>query len=127
MRMARRFARSRLPLRAGSRTGGNDSTPVATHAKASAGQKLTPPRSAAGKTTKNTSDGTTTQRIDHESEATSFVSFVSRYSQMAARIDDSGREMRIAPISEDRRASSLATAMIAPDKSALNSRYTRQA
>src|SRR5215212_5752004 len=40
-----------------------------------------------------------------------------------ARIDVSGSEMRIAPSSEDRRAASLATAMITPDRTAFRTRY----
>src|SRR5829696_3548334 len=80
--------------------------------------------SATGNTMKNTSDGTITQRMDHERSATSPVSRVSRYNQIAARIDVSGSEISTAARSEERRAISLAAAITAPDKSALSRRYT---
>jgi hypothetical protein len=45
---------------------------------------------------------------------------------MSARIEVSGSEMRIAPRSVERRAASLASATIAPEISALSSRYVRR-
>src|SRR5262245_55309172 len=84
-------------------------------------------RSANGSTTKNATDGTMTRRIDHERSAISSRSCVSRYSQIIARIDVTGSEMITAPRSEERRATSLATARITPDTRALTARSTRLA
>src|SRR5262245_993776 len=84
-------------------------------------------RSANGSTTKNAIDGTMTRRIDHERSEISSRLCVSRYSQIIARIDVTGRETITAPRSEERRATSLATAMITPDTRALTASSTRLA
>lgn len=74
---------------------------VSAHAPISAGQNEKPFRSATGSATKNTTEGTSTHRIDVN-----------------------GSEIKIAPNSDDRRASSLANATTAPEITAFKSRYT---